>query len=70
MKEIIRKYKNELIVLFSSTMMGLIIVLLMLANNGVFGSDEDWINQHVILADFIRQDFFNTGNVFQTIRYY
>lgn len=64
MKEIIRKYKNELIVLFSSTIMGLIIVLLMLANNGVFGSNEDWINQHVILADFIRQDFFNTGNIF------
>lgn len=33
-------------------------------NNGVFGGRIDWLSQHVVFIDFLRQNFWNTGEIF------
>lgn len=33
-------------------------------NNGVFGGGIDWLSQHVVFIDFLRQNFWNTGEIF------
>lgn len=33
-------------------------------NNGVFGGGIDWPSQHLVFIDFLRQNFWNTGEIF------
>lgn len=33
-------------------------------NNAVFGSQTDWISQHIVFPDYFRKLFYDTGNLF------
>lgn len=41
----------------------LLFVLVLTGNNHLYGSQVDWINQHSVLPEYFRQQFYATGNL-------
>jgi hypothetical protein len=54
-----RNKSIKIVLLF--TVLTLLIILVSVRFNGVFGSLTDWISQHVIFPDYFRQLFYKTG---------
>lgn len=59
-----KKNKLGIIVLLG---LGLLCILGVFINGNLFGSNIDWINQHVAFPDYFRNLFYETGNLFPQI---
>ncbi len=42
---------------------GLLLTFLFLGENNLFGSNTDWISQHIIIPDYLRNIFYETKNI-------
>ena len=51
--------KNYLIIL----LYGIILIVVMLGFNNLYGSSTDWISQHSVIPDYFRKIFYETGNL-------
>ncbi|MBP3635053.1 MAG: YfhO family protein [Bacilli bacterium] len=51
--------KNYLIIIIY----GIILTILLLGSNNLYGSCTDWINQHTVIPDYFRKLFYETGNL-------
>lgn len=49
--------------LFLLTAAGAALLLLMLPGGHLFGSETDWLSQHVTIADYMRRQFYATGDL-------
>ena len=58
-----KKNKDILILLT----IGLIFCLIPFFFNKMFGSNVDWLNQHITFADYFRNSFYKTGNILPEI---
>lgn len=55
-----REYKHYIILILVS----LIIILIPTLNGNLFGSNTDWLNQHIIFPEYLRDLFYKTGDLF------
>ncbi len=58
-----KKYSNYLLLITIT----LILIMITSGSNSLFGSTTDWINQHVLFADYFRTLFYETGNLFPNL---
>ena len=58
-----KKSKNIFILLI----IGLILCLIPIFSGKLFGSNVDWINQHITFANYFRNNFYKTGKLLPDI---
>lgn len=56
--------KNINIILVSTSLLFFLFIWYLNANGKVYGSQVDWLNQHVTFADNIRNTFYKTGKLY------
>ena len=54
-----KDYINILIILVLS----LAIIVFVTGFSNLFGSDTDWVNQHTVFPEYMRNNFYETGNL-------
>ena len=55
--------KKDYIRLIIIFLLCLVVVFFVTKFSNVFGSDTDWINQHVVFPDYLRNSFYETGDL-------
>lgn len=65
-KKIEKKYDIIYSLLLALFVFGIVSILFfMISRHGkIYGSETDWINQHVQFADYLRNTFYETGNIY------
>lgn len=59
MKNFLKKYYPQIIIIT----IPLLLVFITTGFNNIFGSNTDWINQHTVIPEYLRQTFYQTGKL-------
>ena len=62
-----KKLKNIDINYLFIVMFGLLALYLVVPENYIFGSNTDWVSQHIVFPDYFRKLFYSTKNLFPNL---
>ena len=58
------KHKNDIINVLTLIITSLVTILVLVNFTNFFGSNKDWISQHIMFPDYLRKLFYDTGDIF------